>query len=128
MKIYTAMLVISGLFPLVGCIQKPESQMNGLLIIKEQDSFTVGETVMEQPGINDRTKFDNFTSYPEGQTYHGDHAYVFYQMPDNGCAIGLCTTGSKKRRENKTRTYQSVKTEMAMDGRQKCGIIGRPIS
>jgi pimeloyl-ACP methyl ester carboxylesterase len=47
------------------------------LIIAEQGSFTVGGTKMTEPG-----NFDlNNALRPQGQTFHGDHAYVFYQIP-----------------------------------------------
>lgn len=89
MKKYTVMLAISGLFFLIGCRQQPTNQANGLLVIKEQGSFTVGGTAVEQAGTYDGTRFDNFRPYPEGQTYHGDHAYVFYQIPDNARRLPL---------------------------------------
>lgn len=47
------------------------------LIIQEQGSFAIGGTVVSNPG---EYKF-NFAS-SEGQTLHGDHAYVFYQIPE----------------------------------------------
>lgn len=47
------------------------------LIIQEQGSFAVGGAVMTAPG-----QFDPLNpTLPAGQTYHGDHAYVFYQVP-----------------------------------------------
>jgi hypothetical protein len=46
------------------------------IIIQEQGSFAVGGSVITNPG-----KFDAVRRTPEGQTYHGDHAYVFYQIP-----------------------------------------------
>jgi pimeloyl-ACP methyl ester carboxylesterase len=46
------------------------------LAIQAQGSFAVGGTVVRHPGIYDATK-----SGPEGQTLHGDHAHVFYQVP-----------------------------------------------
>jgi hypothetical protein len=46
------------------------------LQIKEQGSFAVGGTVITNPG-----KFDPLRPTPDGQTFHGDHAYVFYQLP-----------------------------------------------
>ncbi|WP_221393607.1 alpha/beta fold hydrolase [Dyadobacter sp. NIV53] len=47
------------------------------LLIEEQGSFTVGGTKVTEPG-----KFDlNNALKPQGQTFHGDHAYVFYQIP-----------------------------------------------
>jgi hypothetical protein len=50
----------------------------GPIIIQEQGSFTVGGTVIRNPGI-----FDPLHPTPAGQTFHGDHAYVFYQIPEN---------------------------------------------
>ncbi|MCK9640189.1 MAG: alpha/beta fold hydrolase [Prolixibacteraceae bacterium] len=47
-----------------------------LLIISEQGSFAVGGTVITNPGT-----FNPYNQTPEGQTFHGDHAYVFYQIP-----------------------------------------------
>ena len=49
-----------------------------VLRIKDQGSFAVGGTVVTAPGT-----YKAFTRAPEGQTLHGDHAYVFYQVPEN---------------------------------------------
>ena len=46
------------------------------LVIQEQGSFAVGGTIITNPGT-----FDPYKPTPEGQTFHGDHAYVFYQVP-----------------------------------------------
>lgn len=46
------------------------------ILIQEQGSFAVGGTVISNPGT-----FDPVKRTPEGQTLHGDHAYVFYQIP-----------------------------------------------
>jgi hypothetical protein len=46
------------------------------LQIQEQGSFLVGGTMITNPG-----KFDPYRPTPDGQTYRGDHAYVFYQVP-----------------------------------------------
>jgi pimeloyl-ACP methyl ester carboxylesterase len=48
------------------------------LMIQEQGSFAVGGTVITNPGT-----FNPKQPSPEGQTLHGDHAYVFYQIPVN---------------------------------------------
>src|SRR5579872_4107169 len=48
------------------------------IVIQDQGSFTVGGTVVNNPG-----NFDPIKRSPEGQTFHGDHAYVFYQIPTN---------------------------------------------
>ena len=52
---------------------------SGSLRIREQGSFSVGGTVITNPGTFDLYSPTN----PQGQTFHGDHAYVFYQIPDN---------------------------------------------
>jgi hypothetical protein len=46
------------------------------LMIREQGSFAAGGTVITNPGT-----FNPYKPTPDGQTYHGDHAYVFYQIP-----------------------------------------------
>jgi len=46
------------------------------LLISEQGSFAVGGTVITIAGT-----FDPYKPTPEGQTFRGDHAYVFYQIP-----------------------------------------------
>ncbi|WP_437397619.1 alpha/beta hydrolase [Flagellimonas lutimaris] len=46
------------------------------ILLQDQGSFAVGGTVKSNPGT-----FDAIKRTPEGQTYHGDHAYVFYQVP-----------------------------------------------
>lgn len=53
------------------------------LVIQEQGSFAVGGTVVTKPGTFDPIAQGAFTPTPDptGQTLHGDHAYVFYQVP-----------------------------------------------
>ena len=47
------------------------------LVIQEQGSFAVGGTVKTAPGTFDPKNMMR----PDGQTFHGDHAYVSYQIP-----------------------------------------------
>jgi len=54
------------------------------LILEEQGSFAVGGTVITHPG-----KYDPVKRSPDGQTFHGDHAYVFYQKPVNAKRLPL---------------------------------------
>lgn len=49
------------------------------IVIQEQGSFAVGGTVVTNPGTFDPAK----PLSPDGQTLHGDHAYIFYQIPVN---------------------------------------------
>ena len=59
-----SVLIISLILLLAGCSGKGSN----VLMIAEQGSFAVGGTVLK----------DSL-----GHTYHGDHAYVFYQKPVN---------------------------------------------
>jgi hypothetical protein len=54
------------------------------LVIREQGSFAVGGTVVTTPGT-----FNPIKTSPDGQTFHGDHAYVFYQIPVNARKLPL---------------------------------------
>lgn len=47
------------------------------IVIEEQGSFAAGGKVIENQGIYDPKEPNN----RQGQTLHGDHAYVFYQIP-----------------------------------------------
>ncbi|QHF39744.1 MULTISPECIES: alpha/beta hydrolase [unclassified Pseudomonas] len=46
------------------------------LMIQEQGSFAAGGTMITAPGTFNPRK----PMTPDGQTYHGDHAYTFYQI------------------------------------------------
>lgn len=51
---------------------------SGPLRIREQGGFAVGGTVTTTPGTFDPRNPTN----PAGQTLHGDHSRVFYQVPE----------------------------------------------
>jgi hypothetical protein len=46
------------------------------ITIQQQGSFAVGGKTITNPGA-----FDPYKPTSAGQTFHGDHAYVFYQIP-----------------------------------------------
>ena len=54
------------------------------LMLQEQGSFAVGGTVVRSPGT-----FDSMQPAGGGQTLHGDHARVFYQVPVNARKLPL---------------------------------------
>lgn len=54
------------------------------LMIQQQGSFAVGGTVVRSPGT-----YDPERPGPAGQTLHGDHARVFYQVPVNARRLPL---------------------------------------
>lgn len=67
------LLNIALLSLLAACANHPD----GALLIQRQGSFAAGGTVTTAPGtFNPRQPMT-----PNGQTYHGDHAYAFYQIP-----------------------------------------------
>jgi len=58
------------------CVSRMDTDSSDLIVIREQGSFAVGGTVITNPGT-----FDPHNPTPAGQTFHGDHAYAFYQIP-----------------------------------------------
>jgi hypothetical protein len=60
-----------------GAVMSEETNKPAPLVIQEQGSFAAGGTVATAPGSFDARK----PMEPAGQTYHGDHAYAFYQVP-----------------------------------------------
>lgn len=48
------------------------------LTIQGQGSFSIGGTVQNTPG-----SYDNNHPTAQGQSFHGDHLYAFYQVPAN---------------------------------------------
>lgn len=59
------------------------SKTDGLRIEK-QGSFAVGGTTVTNPGT-----FDPVKMTPDGQTFHGDHAAVFFQLPPEARPLPL---------------------------------------
>lgn len=56
-----------------------EQAANAPIVIISQGSFLAGGTVEKADGVYDTKSQTN----PQGQTMHGDHAYVSYQIPVN---------------------------------------------
>lgn len=62
------------------------------LVIQQQGSFAVGGTVTTAPGKFDPIKQGSYNpagADSTGQTLHGDHAYVFYQVPEKARQLPL---------------------------------------
>ena len=83
-KLSTALLLISAAIIVSASAMAGGNGKPAPLIIQEQGSFAVGGTVISNPGT-----FDPYKLTPEGQTFHGDHAYVFYQIPVNARKLPL---------------------------------------
>ena len=68
-------LSLSTVIPISADAQRIKKQKP--LAIEQQGSFAMGGTVITEPG-----QFDLANPLkPQGQTFHGDHAYAFYQIP-----------------------------------------------
>ena len=63
-----APVLLAAAVLLGACSTAPANPDLGPLIVQEQGSFAVGGTVIKDT---------------DGRTFHGDHAYVFYQIPQN---------------------------------------------
>ena len=77
MHLAKALLTLMTLTSLTACATNHGgSNAAGPLVIQEQGSFAVGGKVVSTPGA-----YDNNHPTAEGQTFHGDHLYAFYQVP-----------------------------------------------
>ncbi|MCP9235252.1 alpha/beta fold hydrolase [Lewinella sp. JB7] len=74
------MIVVSS------CVPSRNTESADILTIQRQGSMLVGGTVKTSPGRFDpiaHGAFDPANASTAGQTLHGDHAFVFYQVPVN---------------------------------------------
>lgn len=78
-KINSYLLIVLTI-GITSCVSTKPNQ-GGNLIIKEQGAFSAGGTVIKSDGVFDALKPWNVPQ--GGQTRHGDHADVFYQLPAN---------------------------------------------
>jgi hypothetical protein len=77
------LLLVAVLLGSSACVRGARSDASGwtstvstALVLEQQGSFAIGGTVLTSPGT-----FDPRRPSSEGGTLHGDHAYVFYQVP-----------------------------------------------
>lgn len=75
-RLKVAALALLAAVAFFSAIAQDTSRKVEPLIIQEQGSFAVGGTVITNSGA-----YDAIQRSPAGQTLHGDHAYVFYQVP-----------------------------------------------
>ena len=78
------MFISIGIAVTIAACSVNPADKSGVLHIKEQGSFAVGGTVISASGTynsNEKTASD--------RTFHGDHAYVFYQIPVNARELPL---------------------------------------
>ncbi len=73
-----SVLTLSSAIALSGVAHAQSGEKPQPLVIQDQGSFAVGGTVSKTAGT-----YNNNAPTPQGQSLHGDHAYVFYQVPQN---------------------------------------------
>lgn len=71
---------------ITGCATQPKGDDSapGPLRIQAQGSFAAGGIVQRTPG-----NYDNDKPTASGQSFHGDHLYAFYQVPQNAKALPI---------------------------------------
>lgn len=79
MKRVTFILVITAMVACTNAKNMKVTNQQEPLVIEEQGSFAVGGIKFTEPGNFEVAE----ALKPDGQTFHGDHAYVFYQLPQN---------------------------------------------
>ena len=74
------LLAILAFTSLSACTTLPGGPRSaaGPLVIQAQGGFAVGGKVLSTSGA-----YDNNKPTAQGQTFHGDHLYAFYQVPQN---------------------------------------------
>jgi hypothetical protein len=83
-KSFIALWLIPAFLFASASAQQTRKGKTGPLMIQEQGSFAVGGSVITAPGTFEPIRqgaFNPAGSDPAGQTLHGDHVYVFYQVP-----------------------------------------------
>lgn len=80
-----ALLLVAGASAALAQDAQKSKKFKPITIV-DQGSFMVGGSVIRAPGTFDP---ERFPATPDGQTFHGDHAYVQYQVPANARALPL---------------------------------------
>lgn len=73
-----ASIILALILCFSSCVT-PKKSNSSAIAITEQGSFLIGGTKLTQPGTFDIKDALNSA----GQTFHGDHAYAFYQIPED---------------------------------------------
>jgi hypothetical protein len=73
-RVFNALVMLSTAILASACATTGGKGESNALMIREQGSFAVGGTVVK---------------HPDGRTFHGDHAYVFYQVPQGARKLPL---------------------------------------
>ncbi len=76
-QLLTSVVALAAMLTSTHIMAEPAEKFEPLTI-QEQGSLAVGGTVVETPGT-----YNNNAPTSEGQSFHGDHLYAFYQIPEN---------------------------------------------
>jgi pimeloyl-ACP methyl ester carboxylesterase len=76
-QLLTSVVALAAMLTSTHIMAEPAGKFQPLTI-QEQGSLAVGGTVVETPGT-----YNNNAPTSEGQSFHGDHLYAFYQIPEN---------------------------------------------
>jgi hypothetical protein len=107
--------ILSGSNPMRVPLKAEDSGVQSRpLLLRDQGSFAAGGTVIKNSG-----RFNPLKMTPDGQTLHGDHAYVQYQIPTNARRIpsSFCTVpGSSRSAGGPRRTDVTISRASSCDG------------
>ncbi|WP_300601006.1 alpha/beta fold hydrolase [Niabella sp.] len=85
MKLIAILLITIAMAVGVNAQNQRRKNLQKPLVIETQGSFAVGGSIFTAPG-----NFEVANALkPDGQTFHGDHAYVFYQVPSKARKLPL---------------------------------------
>ncbi|KAB2787268.1 alpha/beta fold hydrolase [Brucella anthropi] len=76
-QLLTSVVALAAMLTSTHIMSEPAEKFEPLTI-QEQGSLAVGGTVVETAGT-----YNNNVPTSEGQSFHGDHLYAFYQIPEN---------------------------------------------
>ncbi len=83
-RIIGIVLAVATMLLASACSTISQHGPSSAMMLQEQGSFAVGGKVISAPGTFDPIRQGAYNPAgvdPPGQTLHGDHAYVFYQVP-----------------------------------------------
>lgn len=85
-SLVTTTIAIAGAILITACAtcSTGSARPSSALLIQTQGSFAIGGTVQQTPGT-----YSNNSPTAAGQSFHGDHLYAFFQVPQNPKALPI---------------------------------------
>ena len=121
-KTIVAVLLLAGL-QLGGAAMAQDAVKQPPIVVERQGSFAVGGTVLQTPGT-----YNNNAPTAAGQSFHGDHLYAFYQVPQNPkpCRSSCCTAPIQSARSWETTSDGREGFQTHLPAPRLRGLSGRP--